>query len=264
MKLKYYMRGVGVGILFTAFMFVAVIIPNLKFENKIKSAADAGAADEVQSQVAELVGNVSGSSQAEKEVLEEAGPSKDNTVTEDSEKEAAQEIEEAGAEAEAESNTKAGAEAEAEGDTEAETETEAEPEADTEDDAVEVNAEVKAEAEAEEKTEVEIKEETETEETVPAQNNTSETVKTKEATFSNRHVKAVRNDDTETVELYIYSGCASEEVAEALCKVGLVKDTTEFDNYLMNAGYANNIHTGTYKFEFGTSYSKIGKKITER
>ncbi|MBR5967536.1 MAG: hypothetical protein IK001_02945, partial [Lachnospiraceae bacterium] len=38
MKLKYYMRGVGTGILFTLFIFVVIIIPNLKLENKIKEA----------------------------------------------------------------------------------------------------------------------------------------------------------------------------------------------------------------------------------
>ena len=29
MKLKYYMRGVGCGILFTMFIFMVIIIPNL-------------------------------------------------------------------------------------------------------------------------------------------------------------------------------------------------------------------------------------------
>ncbi|MBO7634874.1 MAG: hypothetical protein J6S72_10940, partial [Lachnospiraceae bacterium] len=38
MKLKYYMRGVGTGILFTLFIFVVIIIPNLKLENRIKEA----------------------------------------------------------------------------------------------------------------------------------------------------------------------------------------------------------------------------------
>ncbi|MCR4721109.1 MAG: hypothetical protein K5655_05210 [Lachnospiraceae bacterium] len=32
MKLKYYMRGVGIGILFTVFVFTVIIIPNLEFE----------------------------------------------------------------------------------------------------------------------------------------------------------------------------------------------------------------------------------------
>lgn len=35
MKLKYYMRGVGCGIIFTLFVFVVIIIPNLKLESKI-------------------------------------------------------------------------------------------------------------------------------------------------------------------------------------------------------------------------------------
>ncbi len=32
MKLKYYMRGVGIGILFTVFVFTVIIIPNLEFD----------------------------------------------------------------------------------------------------------------------------------------------------------------------------------------------------------------------------------------
>ncbi|MCR5521524.1 MAG: hypothetical protein K6F44_06400 [Lachnospiraceae bacterium] len=32
MKLKYYMRGVGIGILFTVFVFTVIVIPNLEFE----------------------------------------------------------------------------------------------------------------------------------------------------------------------------------------------------------------------------------------
>lgn len=35
MRLKYYMRGVGCGIIFTLFVFVVIIIPNLKLESKI-------------------------------------------------------------------------------------------------------------------------------------------------------------------------------------------------------------------------------------
>ncbi len=34
MKLKYYMRGVGTGILFTLFVFVIIIIPNFQFEKE--------------------------------------------------------------------------------------------------------------------------------------------------------------------------------------------------------------------------------------
>ena len=40
MKLKYYMRGVGTGILFTMFIFIVIIIPNLKLENKIAGTAE--------------------------------------------------------------------------------------------------------------------------------------------------------------------------------------------------------------------------------
>lgn len=43
MKLKYYMRGVGVGILFTMFIFIVIIIPNLELKQIIsenEQAAD--------------------------------------------------------------------------------------------------------------------------------------------------------------------------------------------------------------------------------
>ncbi|MCR5727287.1 MAG: hypothetical protein K6G24_07465, partial [Lachnospiraceae bacterium] len=37
MKLKYYMRGIGVGIIFSIFIFRVIVIPNLKLENKIEN-----------------------------------------------------------------------------------------------------------------------------------------------------------------------------------------------------------------------------------
>ena len=40
MKLKYYMRGVGCGILFTLFIFVVIIIPNLKLKDKLEENTD--------------------------------------------------------------------------------------------------------------------------------------------------------------------------------------------------------------------------------
>ena len=36
MKLKYYIRGVGCGILFTMFIFMVIIIPSLKLDSKIE------------------------------------------------------------------------------------------------------------------------------------------------------------------------------------------------------------------------------------
>ena len=38
MKLKYYMRGVGTGILFSLFVFLVIIIPNVRLEEKMKAA----------------------------------------------------------------------------------------------------------------------------------------------------------------------------------------------------------------------------------
>lgn len=37
MKAKYYLRGIGVGILFTMFIFLVIIIPNMKLSDKIES-----------------------------------------------------------------------------------------------------------------------------------------------------------------------------------------------------------------------------------
>lgn len=47
MKLKYYMRGVGVGILFTMFVFLVIIIPNLELNQIVseKTASSESAAD---------------------------------------------------------------------------------------------------------------------------------------------------------------------------------------------------------------------------
>lgn len=53
MKLKYYMRGVGTGILFTLFVFVVIIIPNMKLESRI---SEAGLDTEEKTDVSALVG----------------------------------------------------------------------------------------------------------------------------------------------------------------------------------------------------------------
>ena len=55
MKLKYYMRGIGVGIIFSIFIFRVIVIPNLKLENKIENNTPTEA-NQDETQAGKLVG----------------------------------------------------------------------------------------------------------------------------------------------------------------------------------------------------------------
>ena len=46
MKLKYYMRGVGTGIIFSLFVFLVIIIPNVRLEERMKGTSTAANASE--------------------------------------------------------------------------------------------------------------------------------------------------------------------------------------------------------------------------
>ncbi|WP_157668725.1 hypothetical protein [Lachnoclostridium phytofermentans] len=70
------------------------------------------------------------------------------------------------------------------------------------------------------------------------------------------------NDSVETITLVIKSGMFSHHVAD-LCKtLGLVEDAKEFDSYLIKNGYAGKIRTNRYEIPVGASYEDIAGLIT--
>lgn len=65
----------------------------------------------------------------------------------------------------------------------------------------------------------------------------------------------------EPVLITIKSGDSSYTVSKVLAAAGLVEDAVEYDNYLCNNGYSRRIRTGTYEITPGMSYEEIAKMI---
>lgn len=66
----------------------------------------------------------------------------------------------------------------------------------------------------------------------------------------------------QTITLNIVKGMYSHEVAEEAYRIGLVESVEEFDQYLINNGYASRIHINSYEFELGATEWEIAEKIT--
>ncbi len=70
--------------------------------------------------------------------------------------------------------------------------------------------------------------------------------------------------DEDTIILTVKKGMYSEAVSQAAYEVGLVEDAKDFDKYLSDHGFASNIHIGDYKIKKGASYFEIATIITTR
>lgn len=66
----------------------------------------------------------------------------------------------------------------------------------------------------------------------------------------------------DTVTIEIRSGAHSYEVSKVLASLGVVNDAAAYDNYLCSHGYSKKIHTGKYTIAIGASEEEIAKKIT--
>lgn len=60
----------------------------------------------------------------------------------------------------------------------------------------------------------------------------------------------------------IVYGESSNRVSRVLAELGLVADAAAFDNYLCSNGYSKKIHTGSYAITVGTGEEEIAKIIT--
>ena len=69
-------------------------------------------------------------------------------------------------------------------------------------------------------------------------------------------------EEVDYVILQVERGNSSNVVAEKLQRLGIIDNAKDFDNYLVNNGYANRISVGTFQIPMGSSYEWIAKKIT--
>lgn len=70
-------------------------------------------------------------------------------------------------------------------------------------------------------------------------------------------------DSGDAVTVVIEFGMTSSHISEVLEEAGLVEDAAGFDSYLCNNGYSRSITAGTYEIVPGTSEEEIVKIITK-
>ena len=85
----------------------------------------------------------------------------------------------------------------------------------------------------------------------------STTEQTTEATTENT------TETTEKVSITIERGATSYTVCQKLQELGIVKDAAEYDNYLIENGYASRIRVGTHELTKGMDYHAIAEAISD-
>ncbi|MBO5087194.1 MAG: hypothetical protein J6C01_00840, partial [Lachnospiraceae bacterium] len=84
--------------------------------------------------------------------------------------------------------------------------------------------------------------------------------KTTEKNTTEQSTTEVKN---KTVTITIKGGSTSFPVCQKLQELGVIKDATDFDNYLIKNGYANRIRVGTHTLTIGMSYEEIAIAISD-
>lgn len=83
-----------------------------------------------------------------------------------------------------------------------------------------------------------------------------------EGTASSSQVSASGDNGSGTVSFYIESGANSYSISKDLEAAGLIEDAGTFDTYLCNIGYSKSLRAGTYEIPLGTDEEEIVKIIT--
>ena len=157
----------------------------------------------------------------------------------------------------AETGTEIITEATSEATTEAATEAASETEATTE-----ATTEVTTEATTTEATTTEEK----TTEKATTEEKSTEKATTEEAKKEDKSTtEEKKNDkaDKDEVEITISRGSSSYPVCLKLKELGLIENAEEYDDYLIENGYANRIRVGTHKLKKGMDYHTIAELISD-
>lgn len=80
---------------------------------------------------------------------------------------------------------------------------------------------------------------------------------------ANPTVPPIEPETSDTEEVYVYltvsKGMNSNQIAALAEKKGLVSDAVKFDQYLMSNGYADRIRINTYQIRIGASFQEIAE-----
>ena len=79
---------------------------------------------------------------------------------------------------------------------------------------------------------------------------------------SNKVSVSANSDGTFSVT--IRAGCTSEILSDALAKAGAVDSSADLNKYIVKNGYASRIQTGTFKINKGAEYKDIAAAVTSK
>ena len=242
-KIRFYMRGLGIGILVTALILIAVNLKNNKGQMTDAEIKERAAALGMVDGNSYSLTDAASAMNAEKEDAAETGEHEADELEEINPEE--------GTASGEKTEEEAGSETEAEETKTEETESE----------------EVKAEETKPEETEAEeVKpDETKVEEAGPEETKAEET-KTEEAKVEEPKSEEPAAEETKPAEgskvtISIARGAASETAAATLAGAGLIDDAADFNSYMIRNGYDRRIHPGTFEILMGSSYEEICKII---
>ena len=247
-KIRFYMRGLGIGILVTALILIAVNLKNNKGEMTDAEIRERAAALGMVDANSYSLTDAASAMNAEKEdAAENAEPQTDELKTDELN----------------EVNPEEGTASEEKTEEEAGSETEAEEAKTEETEAEEVKAE-ETKPEGNEAGEVKP-DETKAEEAGPEETKAEET-KPEEAKAGETKTEEPAAGETKPAEgskvtISIARGAASETAAATLAGAGLIEDAADFNSYMIRNGYDRRIHPGIFEIPTGSSYEEICKII---
>ncbi|MBQ8137934.1 MAG: hypothetical protein IJ195_00605 [Lachnospiraceae bacterium] len=235
-KIRFYMRGLGIGILVTALILIAVNLKNNKGEMTDAEIRERAAALGMVDANSYSLTDAASAMNTEKEddaetgepqtdELKEVNPEEDVT-SEETKAEETKSEEEVKPEEPASDETKPGEETKPE--------------------------EIEAE---------EVKpDETKAEEAGPEETKAEET-KPEGAKVEEPAAGETKPAEGSKVTISIARGAASETAAATLAGAGLIEDAADFNSYMIRNGYDRRIHPGTFEIPTGSSYEEICKII---
>ena len=89
----------------------------------------------------------------------------------------------------------------------------------------------------------------------------SESTKSEEASKSSESTNGGGTTGGDIIRFTIKSGDSSYTVAKGLAELGLVEDAVKYDKYLCDNGYSRTIRVGTYELTIMMTEEEIAKKI---
>ena len=226
MKFKYYLRGIGIGIIFASIIFLIAYRENVPAKMSNEEIVER----------AKQLGMVEANDPINKLIDKKSDNKSDENASEEKESAEKASTEEIKTEAE---NTEATTEEQT---TEATTTEEQTTEEQT----------------TETKTTEAKTTEAKTTEAKTTEARTSEQQAAEKQTTEEKNTKK-----SKTIEITIARGSSSYPVCLKLKELGLIDDAAKYDDYLIEHGYANRISVGTHKLKMGMSYHDIAELISD-